>query len=93
MAMFYAPTGADRPFSDAAILAILATLARHADQKEAKAKRGLADWQLRRVTEKLESMQDIHECAEALPTTTRLPVIGVALGVKYGSSQTLVFGR
>lgn len=59
IAVARAPGHANSLFADAAILAILATLARHAEKKSVKPKRGLADWQLRRVTEKLESMQDI----------------------------------
>ena len=50
---------ADRVFADAAILAIFATLAGQEAKAGARAKRGLADWQLRRVMEKLESMRDI----------------------------------
>lgn len=119
------PGHANSLFADAAILAILATLAMHAEKRGVKAKRGLADWQLRRVTEKLESMQDISladlaaaanlspfhfarafkqttglpphhyqlmrrmECAKDLLSNTRLSVTEVALGVGYGSSQTL----
>jgi AraC-type DNA-binding domain-containing proteins len=119
------PKRVDSLFADAAILAILATLARLGAQREVKAKRGLADWQLRRVMEKLESMQDISlaglasvanlspyhfarafkqttglpphhfqlmrriERAKELLTSTHLSVTEVALGVGYGSSQTL----
>jgi len=50
---------ADSVFADAAILAILATLAGQVEKTVVRAKRGLADWQLRRVMEKLESMQDV----------------------------------
>ena len=125
LATAHSPKQADSLFADAAIVAILATLARLGDQRGVKAKRGLADWQLRRVTEKLESMQDISladlaaaanlspfhfarafkqttglpphhyqlmrriERAKELLTKTRLSVTEVALGVGYGSSQTL----
>lgn len=50
---------ADALFAEAAILAIFAALARHGTERSARAKRGLVDWQLRRVMEKLESMQDV----------------------------------
>jgi AraC family transcriptional regulator len=116
---------ADNLFADAAILAILATLARRGEQRGVKARRGLADWQFRRVTEKLESMQDVSlvdlaaaanlspfhfarafkqttglpphryqlmrriERAKELLMKTRLSLTDVALGVGYGSSQTL----
>jgi AraC family transcriptional regulator len=125
LATTYSPKQADRLFADAAIQAILATLARLGEHRGMKAKRGLADWQFRRVTEKLESMQDISladlaaatnlspfhfarafkqttglpphhyqlmrriERAKELLTKTRLSVTEVALGVGYGSSQTL----
>jgi AraC family transcriptional regulator len=41
------------------ILAIFAALARHGVRRETRAKRGLADWQLRRVIERIESLQDV----------------------------------
>jgi AraC family transcriptional regulator len=49
----------DTLFADGALLAIFAALARHSTTRSARAIRGLADWQLRRVTEKLESLQDV----------------------------------
>jgi AraC family transcriptional regulator len=45
--------------ADGAILAIFAALAGHGTRRSGKAKRGLADWQLRRVVEKLESLRDV----------------------------------
>lgn len=58
---------AERMFEDAAILAIFASLARLATRETVCARRGLADWQLRRVLEKLGSLQDVSlaELAEA----------------------------
>ena len=51
--------GTDSLFADGVILAIFAALARHGTRRETRAKRGLADWQLRRVVEKIESMQAV----------------------------------
>jgi AraC family transcriptional regulator len=57
----------DNLLADSAILAIVAGLAKHSSKRVARAKRGLADWQVRRVMEKLESMQDVSlaELAES----------------------------
>jgi AraC family transcriptional regulator len=50
---------ADTFFADGVILAIFAALAKHGARRAARARRGLADWQLRRVVEKIESLQAV----------------------------------
>jgi AraC family transcriptional regulator len=50
---------ADTLFADGVILAIFAALAKHGARRRDRAKRGLADWQLRRVIERIESLQDV----------------------------------
>lgn len=50
---------ADSLFVDTAVLATFAALARHGRRGTRPARRGLADWQLRRAIELLESMGDI----------------------------------
>jgi AraC family transcriptional regulator len=54
------PQTGDGLFADWAILALFASLARHGRRTRAPARHGLADWQLRRVLESLESGQDIR---------------------------------
>jgi len=51
-------------FADTVIVAIFAALARHGKNERAS-ERGLADWQLRRVFEMMESMQDVPLAALA----------------------------
>jgi AraC family transcriptional regulator len=55
----------DGLFADTVTLAIFAALARHGKRPRAAAERGLADWQLRRVMETLQSMQDVPLAALA----------------------------
>jgi hypothetical protein len=50
---------ADALFADGTILAIFAALARYGEGKGGRAEHTLADWQLRGVLEKLESLQKI----------------------------------
>jgi AraC family transcriptional regulator len=52
-------------FADTVVLAIFAALARHGKRARAETKRGLADWQLRRVMEMLQSMQEVPLAALA----------------------------
>jgi AraC family transcriptional regulator len=49
----------DLLFADTVVLAIFAALARYDERPCVAIERGLADWQLRRVMEMLESMQDV----------------------------------
>jgi AraC family transcriptional regulator len=49
----------DGLFADTVTVAIFAALARHGKRPRAAAERRLADWQLRRVMEMLQSMQDV----------------------------------
>ena len=62
LAMLRLPQRADKLLADTAIAAIFATLARRGADISRKAKKGLADWQLRRAMEKLSSM---GECSLA----------------------------
>jgi AraC family transcriptional regulator len=49
----------DRLFADGVIVAIFAALVRHCTRRSGCARRGLADWQMRRVMEQLNSMQNV----------------------------------
>jgi AraC-like DNA-binding protein len=71
----------DRLFADGVIVAILAALVSHCTRRAARAKRGLADWQMRRVMEQLNSMQDVS--LAALATSANLSPFYFARAFKH----------